>query len=68
MFFEVERILEYHKPKCFMLENVKGLLSHDKGNTFKTMKEILEKKLNYKIFYKVLNAKDFGVPQGIFQK
>lgn len=63
MFFEVERILEYHKPKCFMLENVKGLLSHDKGNTFKTMKEILEKKLNYKIFYKVLNAKDFGVPQ-----
>lgn len=46
-----------------MLENVKGLLSHDKGNTFKTMKEILEKKLNYKIFYKVLNAKDFGVPQ-----
>lgn len=63
MFFEVERILEYHKPKCFMLENVKGLLNHDKGNTFKTMKDILEQKLNYKIFYKVLNAKDFGVPQ-----
>lgn len=63
MFFEVERILEYHKPKCFMLENVKGLLSHDKGNTFRVMKDILEKKLNYKIYYKVLNAKDFGVPQ-----
>ena len=37
MFFEIERILEYHNPKCFMLENVKGLLSHDKGNTFKTI-------------------------------
>ncbi len=63
LFFEVERILESHKPKCFMLENVKGLLSHDKGNTFRVMKDILEKKLNYKIYYKVLNAKDFGVPQ-----
>jgi len=63
MFFEIERILEHHKPKCFMLENVKGLLSHDKGNTFKVMKDILENKLGYKIFYKVLNARDFGVPQ-----
>ncbi|MFI3307956.1 MAG: DNA cytosine methyltransferase [Mycoplasmatota bacterium] len=63
MFFEVERILEEHKPQCFMLENVKGLLSHDKGNTFKTMIDILENKLKYKIYYEVLNAKDFGVPQ-----
>lgn len=63
MFFEIERILKYHKPKCFMLENVKGLLNHDKGNTFKVMKDILENKLGYKIYYKVLNAKDFGVPQ-----
>ena len=63
MFFEVERILEYHKPKCFMLENVKGLTNHDKGNTFRVMRDILENKLGYKIYYKVLNAKDFGVPQ-----
>lgn len=63
MFFEVERILEYHKPKCFMLENVKGLVNHDKGKTFKVMREILEGKLGYKIYYKVLNAKDFGLPQ-----
>ena len=59
MFFEIERILEYHMPKCFMLENVKGLLNHDKGNTFKIMLSILEEKLNYKIYYKVLNAKNF---------
>ncbi|MDO4271606.1 MAG: DNA cytosine methyltransferase [Candidatus Saccharibacteria bacterium] len=63
MFFEIERILEYHNPKCFMLENVKGLLNHDKGNTFKVMRDILENKLGYKIFYKVLNAKNFGMPQ-----
>ena len=63
MFFEVERILEYHKPKCFMLENVKGLTNHDKGKTFKVMLDILENKLKYKVYYKVLNAKDFGVPQ-----
>lgn len=63
MFFEVERILEYHNPKCFMLENVKGLTNHDKGKTFKIMLDILENKLKYKVYYKVLNAKDFGVPQ-----
>lgn len=63
MFFEVARILKYHKPKALFLENVKGLLSHDKGKTFKTMLEILEKNLGYKVFYKVLNARDFGVPQ-----
>lgn len=63
MFFEIQRILEYHKPKCFLLENVKGLLNHDKGNTFKTILDILENKLNYKVYYKVLNAKNFGMPQ-----
>lgn len=63
MFFEVERILEYHQPKCFMLENVKGLLSHDKGRTIDKMMDILENKLNYKVYKTVLNAKDFGVPQ-----
>lgn len=63
LFFEVERILNYHKPKSFMLENVKGLLNHDKGNTFKVMLDILENKLKYKVYYKLLNAKDYGVPQ-----
>jgi DNA (cytosine-5)-methyltransferase 1 len=63
MFFEVERILEEKKPKSFLLENVKGLTNHDKGNTFKTMLDILENKLGYKVYYKVLNAKNFGLPQ-----
>lgn len=63
MFFEVERILEEKKPKCFLLENVKGLTNHDKGKTFKIMLDILENKLNYKVYYKVLNAKNFGLPQ-----
>lgn len=63
MFFEIERILEYHKPKCFLLENVKGLVNHNKGKTFKTILDILENKLKYKVYYKILNARDFGVPQ-----
>lgn len=63
MFFEVERILEEKKPTAFLLENVKGLTNHDKGKTFKLMLEILEKKLGYKVYYKVLNAKNFGLPQ-----
>ena len=62
LFFEVIRIAEYHKPQVIFLENVKGLLTHDKGRTFSTMKESLEN-IGYNIHYKVLNAKDYGVPQ-----
>ena len=45
MFFEIQRILEYHKPKCFLLENVKGLLNHDKGKTFKTIRYKFKERL-----------------------
>jgi DNA (cytosine-5)-methyltransferase 1 len=62
LFFEIERILRDKKPQAFILENVKGLVNHDKGNTFETIKNSL-KKLGYNIFYKVLNAKDYGLPQ-----
>jgi DNA (cytosine-5)-methyltransferase 1 len=62
MFFEVARILAYHKPKSFLLENVKGLKNHDGGQTLKVMLNILSN-LGYKTHCKVLNAKDFGVPQ-----
>lgn len=63
LFFDVARIVKAKKPKVVFLENVKGLLSHDKGKTFTTIKDILENDLGYKLFYKVLNACDYGIPQ-----
>lgn len=61
LFFDVCRILKAKKPKAFMLENVKNLCSHDKGRTFKIIKESLEE-LNYEVFYAVLDGQNF-VPQ-----
>lgn len=62
MFFEIERILAYHKPKVVLLENVKQLTTHDKGNTFKVILQRLTQ-LGYHLKYQVLNALDFGLPQ-----
>jgi len=62
LFFEIERFLEKHKPKGFLLENVRGLLSHDSGRTFKTILDSL-KALGYKVDYMLLNSSNFGVPQ-----
>lgn len=62
LFFDIVRVLTVKKPKYFLLENVRNLLSHDKGNTFATMVKILIG-LGYKIRWDVLNSKDFGVPQ-----
>jgi DNA (cytosine-5)-methyltransferase 1 len=61
LFFDIARILEYKKPKAFMLENVKNLVSHDKGNTFKVIRNTLTE-LGYSIYYQVLDGKHF-VPQ-----
>tara|TARA_B100000989_G_scaffold293432_1_gene270826 strand:- start:1659 stop:2891 length:1233 start_codon:yes stop_codon:yes gene_type:complete len=64
LFFDVEQIVERNRPKVVFLENVKNLLSHDKGKTFKVIVEILEKKLGYKVFYKILNSMTHAnVPQ-----
>ncbi|WP_320019656.1 DNA cytosine methyltransferase [Labilibaculum manganireducens] len=64
LFFDVEQIIERHQPKVVFLENVKNLVSHDKGNTFKVILETLEVKLGYKVFHKVLNsATHANVPQ-----
>jgi DNA (cytosine-5)-methyltransferase 1 len=64
LFFDIEQIVEKHRPKVVFLENVKNLVSHDKGNTFKTILNSLEVKLGYKVFYKVLNsATHANVPQ-----
>lgn len=64
LFFDIEQIVEKHRPKVVFLENVKNLVSHDKGNTFKVILEILEKKLGYKVYHKVLNSMTHAnVPQ-----
>lgn len=62
LFFDVCRILAYHKPKMFFLENVKGLVSHNKGKTLRVILENL-KELGYDVHWKVLSSLDFGVPQ-----
>lgn len=62
LFFEIERILRDKMPKAFMLENVRNLISHDKGRTFRVILEHLEN-LGYYTHYEVLNALDFGLPQ-----
>lgn len=61
LFFDIARIIEHKKPKVFMLENVKNLISHDKKKTFKVITETLSE-LGYSIHYKVLDAK-YYVPQ-----
>ncbi|MEO5811869.1 MAG: DNA (cytosine-5-)-methyltransferase [Rhodanobacter sp.] len=62
LFFDVARIIKAKQPKAFLLENVKNLLSHDKGNTFRVIQKVLEKDLGYKIHCKVIDGQHF-VPQ-----
>lgn len=75
LFYDALRYLKEHKPRYFIAENVKGLLSHDSGKTFQTIIDCLAlttntqmslmpfNNLGYHIYYKVLNTKDFGIPQ-----
>ena len=79
LFFNVAEFIKVNQPKCFILENVRGLLSHDKGRTFQTiidllsngggtvngqmLFDIIDDGLGYHIYYKVLNTKDYGIPQ-----
>lgn len=75
LFYDALRYLREHKPRYFIAENVKGLLSHDNGKTFRTIIDCIAKtennqyslmpfeNLGYHIHYKVLNTRDFGVPQ-----
>lgn len=62
LFYEYARLVNEIKPKVFIYENVTGMLTHDKGNTWKVIKEVFES-LNYKIYPQVLNSKDYGIPQ-----
>lgn len=62
LFFEFARLIKEIQPKVFIFENVVGLINHDKGQTWKIIREIFES-LNYKINFSILNSKDYGIPQ-----
>ena len=62
LFFDVARIIAERRPKAFLLENVKNLLSHDKGNTFRVILQTLREELGYDVHYKVIDGRHF-VPQ-----
>lgn len=62
LFFEIARIVAYHQPKVLFLENVKNFIKHDNGNTLKVVLNTLDE-LGYNVFYQVLNASHFGLPQ-----
>ncbi len=62
LFYEFARVVKESQPNVFIFENVKGLINHDKGNTFETIKATFDE-LGYKYFYQVLNAKNYGIPQ-----
>lgn len=62
LFFNVASILAARKPRAFLLENVKNLVSHDKGRTFQTIRQVLEEDLGYTVRYKVIDARSW-VPQ-----
>lgn len=63
LFFNIAQIISEKQPKAFILENVRGLLTHDDSKTFNIIHDILDNKLGYKVFYKVIKASDFGLPQ-----
>ncbi|GFI53792.1 DNA cytosine methyltransferase [uncultured Alistipes sp.] len=62
LFYEFARIIKETQPKLFLFENVKGLLNHDKGKTWNVIHDIFEE-LGYDVHYRVLNSKDYGIPQ-----
>lgn len=63
LFYEFARLVREIQPKVFIYENVYGVLTHDKGNTWKVMQNIFNK-LGYHYKWKILDAKDYGIPQG----
>lgn len=63
LFFDIARILQHQRPKAFILENVKQLVGHAHGRTLKTILHVLENELGYHVWYAVLNALDYGLPQ-----
>ena len=62
LFFNIADIIEVKRPKAYFLENVRGLINHDRGKTFKLIREILEE-LGYSFYYQIIKASDYGLPQ-----
>ena len=62
LFFDLAQIIQHHRPKAFLLENVKNLKSHDRGNTFSTIMNVLQRDLGYHVSTRVISAKPW-VPQ-----
>lgn len=62
LFYEFARVIRETRPKIFIFENVKGLINHDKGRTWNIIHAIFSE-LGYQVHYRVLNAKDYGIPQ-----
>ncbi len=63
LFREFARLIIECQPKVFIFENVKGMLSHDKGRTWNTILETFERDCNYDVYFQVLNGRDYGIPQ-----
>ena len=63
LFFDIVRIMKEKQPKAFFLENVRGLYAHDEGKTFEVIKRVIEDKLGYSFYAKIIKASDFGMPQ-----
>lgn len=63
MFFILRDIIKEKRPRCIFLENVRHLLKHDNGRTFQIIVDILTNELNYEIYYKIVKASDYGLPQ-----
>lgn len=62
LFFDIVKILDKKRPKAFFLENVRGLLKHNNGETFETIKKVIEDELGYSFYYKIIKASDYGLP------
>ena len=63
LFYDFARVVKECKPKVFIFENVRGIKSHDSGNTWKVISEVFKEDLNYDIHTSILNSKDYGIPQ-----
>ena len=63
LFFDLAKIIKAKRPVAFLLENVENLPRHEGGRTFKIILDVLERRLGYGLHYKVINSRDFGVPQ-----